>query len=82
MTNPGKIIGTIILIIIVLAVAGSLYPTFTEYIDNATGSGFTGTALLSVASVLYWIIISAVVLLSLIEGLGLSKMMKKFNRII
>ena len=86
MVNIGKAIGTVILVIIFLAVTTSLFPTFQGFIDNATGAGsnatgFTGTAILTVAGVLYWIIVSASVILALMEGLGLFELMKKFNKL-
>jgi hypothetical protein len=81
MVNIGKFIITIIMVIVLLATASGLYPTFSTYIDNVTGSGYAGTALLAVASVLYWIIVSAVALLALIEGMGLASFIKKFDKL-
>lgn len=57
--NVGKAIGTVILVIVFLSVATSLYPIFSDYIDNATDSGFVGTSVLVIAKTLYWIIASA-----------------------
>lgn len=79
--NIGKAIGTVILVIVFLAVSVSLYPTYADYIDNVTGSGYTGTGLLVVAKVLYWIIASAAVILAIMEGFGLFGLMKKFDRL-
>jgi len=77
--NIGKAIGTVILIIVFLAVTVSLYPTYADYIDNVTDSGFAGTALLVVAKVLYWIIASAGVILALMEGFGLFELIEKIQ---
>lgn len=79
--NLGKVIYTIIMIIVTLAVLTGLYPTFAEYVDNVTGSGFTGTAILAIAKSLYWIIAGAVVLLEFLVGMGLMSLVKTMNRL-
>ena len=78
--NLGKVIYTIIMIVVTLAILVGLYPTFADYIDNITGSGFVGTAILSVAKSLYWIITGAVILLEFIAGMGLMQLVKAMNR--
>lgn len=78
--NIGKIIITVVMIVVSLAVLVGLYPTFSEYIDNVTGSGFGGTLILVVAKTLYWIISSAVIILEMLVGFGLFELVKMMNR--
>ena len=79
--NLGKIISTIILIVITLGVLTSMYPTFVEYIDNVTGEGYAGTAILTLAKTLYWLISSAVIILEMLVGFGLFQLVKQMNRL-
>lgn len=79
--NIGKMIVTIILIIVYLSVAVAMYPVLTEFVDNVTGSGWTGSAIVAIISTLYWIIVGATSLLGFILGMGLDKMMKQLNRL-
>lgn len=68
--NPGKVINSVILMIIVLAVSGALYPILQTYITNVTGSGYAGTAILALVSTLYWILISAGIVLYMMKSFG------------
>jgi len=68
--EPKKIINSVIMAVIVLAVAGALYPTLTTYINNITGS-FANTGILTVVSVLYWILISAGMVMYFVKSFGI-----------
>ena len=78
--NIGGAIVTVILIIIFLGVTSGLYPVFIGYINNVTAEGWAGTALLVILGTLYWIIVSAVVILGFLEGFGLMEMIHKFKK--
>lgn len=79
--NVGKIMGTVILIVITLGTLVALYPIFAEYIDNVTGSGFGGSALLTLAKTFYWLLSAAAILLEMLVGFGLFELMKQMNRL-
>ena len=79
--NIGKIISTVIMIVVTLGVLVGLYPTFQGYIDNVTGSGFAGTAILVLATTMYWLISSAVIVLEMLVGFGLFDLIKTMNRL-
>ena len=68
--EPKKIINSVIMAVIVLAVAGALYPTLTAYINNITGS-FANTGILTVVGVLYWILISAGMVMYFVKSFGI-----------
>lgn len=78
--DVGKSIYTILLIVIFLSVAAGMYPIFADLVTNITGSGWVGTSILAVGSVIYWIIVGAVTILGLVEGLGLQKLSRGFAR--
>jgi hypothetical protein len=69
--NPEKVIYAVILTVIILAVSGALYPVMQTYITNITGSGYAGTAILVVLSTLYWILISAGVVIFWLKSFGI-----------
>lgn len=66
--NIEKIIYSVVIIVVVLAVAGALYPTLATQVTNISGSGFGGTAMLVIVSVLYWVLISASVVLYMVKS--------------
>lgn len=78
--NLGKLVMTVIMIIVTLTVASSLDDTLFDTIDNVTGDGFVGTALLAIVQTLYWLIISAVVIVEMILGFGLGSAVKRLNK--
>lgn len=81
MINLGKVIMTIILVIVTLSVATALDDTLFDKIDNLTGEGLAGTAILSVIKVLYWVLIGASILIEFLFGFGLVDAMKKLNKL-
>lgn len=66
--NPEKIIYATIIVVVILAIAGSLYPTLVTYVNNITGSGWTGTAIVAIISVLYWILVGAGIVLYFVKS--------------
>lgn len=78
--NVGKIISTVIMLVVTMGVLIGLYPTFSEYVDNVTGEGFAGTAILALAKTMYWLISSAVVVLEMLVGFGLFDLIKMTNK--
>lgn len=79
--NIGRIMGTVIMIVITLGFLVGLYPLFVEYVDNVTGSGFTGTSILVLGKTLFWLIASAAIVLEMLVGFGLFELMKQMNRL-
>jgi len=75
--NPNKMVYTVIMSIVILAIASGLYPTLVTYIDNITGSGFTGALLVGVISAIYWILVGAGVIFSFLKGFGISNIFGK-----
>ena len=71
--NPNKIINTVILSVVILAISGALYPTLLSYVNNITGT-YSNTAILSIISVLYWILISAGMVLYWVKAFGVGGM--------
>lgn len=69
--NPEKLIYAVIISIVVLSVAQALYPTLSDYITNITGAGYGGTAILAVVATLYWVLISAGVVLFWVKSFGI-----------
>lgn len=71
--DANKMVYTVIISIIVLAIASGLYPTLVTYIDNITGSGFSGAILVGVISAIYWILVGAGVIFTFLKGFGITK---------
>lgn len=68
-----KIIYAVIISVIVLSVAQALYPTLAAIITNITGTtSYTGTAILTVLTAIYWVLISAALVLFWVKSFGIS----------
>jgi hypothetical protein len=68
--DPNKIVNAVIMMVVILAVAGALYPTLMTYINNITGT-FSNTGILVVVGVLYWILIAAGLVLYMLKSFGI-----------
>jgi hypothetical protein len=66
-----KIIYSVIITVVILTVAQALYPTMSAIITNITGSGYAGIGILTVLTVLYWILISAGLVLYWVKSFGI-----------
>ena len=69
--EPKKFLFTIIMTIVILSIAGGIYPSLLTTINNITGSGWTGTAMLVVVSIIFWILTASGVILFLMDGMGI-----------
>lgn len=71
--NPKGLINAVITTVVILAIAGALYPTVQTYITNITGT-YANTSILTVVSVLYWILIAVGIVLMWVKGFGVGGM--------
>lgn len=64
--NIEKVITELVLIIVFLYVANAMYPPLLDVITNITGT-YGNTAMVLLITILYWILVSASVLLYFVK---------------
>lgn len=67
-----KLIVGVILSYVGLQVAGILYPLLSALITNLTGYGYTGIAVLTIITSLYWLLIAFAIVMYLLSSLGMN----------